>query len=59
MTTDMVIKWCEEGVNELIESASSEAVQLADAMQQELPLHCFFLQKVAKQVYTRWIQGLK
>ena len=59
MTTDMVIKWCEEGENELVESASSEAVQQADAMQQELPLHCFFLQKVAKQVYTRWIQGLK
>ena len=58
MTTDMVIKWCEEGENELIESASSEAVQLADAMQQELPLHIFFLQKVAKQVYAQWVEGL-
>jgi GMP synthase-like glutamine amidotransferase len=59
MTPEMVQKWCEEGENELKESAASPAVQQADAMQQELPLHCFFLNKVAKQVYTRWIQGLK
>ena len=59
MTTEMVIKWCEEGEKEIFESASSAAVQQVDAMQQELPLHCFFLQKVAKQVYRQWIQGLK
>ena len=59
MTPAMVIKWCEEGEKELRDFASSAAVQQADAMQQELPLHCFFLQKVAKQVYTQWIQGLK
>jgi GMP synthase-like glutamine amidotransferase len=59
MTAEMVTKWCEEGEAELAESASSPAVQQADAMQQELPLHVFFLQKVAKQVYMRWIQGLK
>jgi GMP synthase-like glutamine amidotransferase len=59
MTAEMVTKWCEEGVEELAESASSVAVQQADAMQQELPLHVFFLQKVAKQVYTQWIKNLK
>jgi GMP synthase-like glutamine amidotransferase len=59
MTVEMVTKWCEEGEAELTESASSPAVQQADAMQQELPLHVFFLQKVAKQVYMQWIQGLK
>ena len=59
MTAEMVIKWCEEGEAELLEFASSEAVQQAEAMQQELPLHVFFLQKVAKQVYSQWIQGLK
>jgi GMP synthase-like glutamine amidotransferase len=59
MTAEMVIKWCEEGEDELVKSVASPAVQQADAMQQELPLHCFFLQKVAKQVYTQWIQGLK
>ncbi len=59
MTTEMVQKWCEEGAQELIESAASPAVQQEEAMQQELPLHVFFLQKVAKKVYSQWIQGLK
>ena len=56
---EMVRKWCDEGANEVLESAASPAVQQAEAMQQELPLHCFFLNKVAKQVYSQWIQGLK
>ena len=59
MTAEMVQKWCDEGADELRESASSIAVQQSDIMQQELPLHVFFLQKVAKQVYSQWIQGLK
>ena len=59
VTSEMVRKWCEENDDELAESANSPAVQQADAMQQELPLHCFFLNKVAKQVYSQWIQGLK
>lgn len=59
MTAEMVQKWCEEGADELQESASSIAVQQSDIMQQELPLHVFFLQKVAKQVYSQWVQGLK
>ncbi|MBC7756077.1 MAG: type 1 glutamine amidotransferase [Bdellovibrio sp.] len=58
MTAEMVQKWCEEGAQELSESAASPALQQAEAMQQELPLHLFFLQKVAKQVYTQWIKGL-
>jgi GMP synthase-like glutamine amidotransferase len=59
MTAEMVTKWCEEGVEELESAKASPAVQQADDIQQELPLHVFFLQKVAKQVYTQWIQGLK
>lgn len=58
MTTEMVKKWCEESPEELAESASSPAVQQAGEMQRELPLHCFFLNKVAKQVYSQWIKGL-
>ena len=59
MTTEMVQKWCEEGTEELQESAASPAVQQADAMQETLPVHVYFLNKVANQVYTQWIQGLK
>lgn len=58
VTADMVKKWCEESADELQESASSPAVQQAGEMQQELELHCFFLNKVAKQVYSQWIKGL-
>jgi GMP synthase-like glutamine amidotransferase len=59
MTTEMVQKWCEEGAEELLESAASVAVQQADAMQETLPVHIFFLNKVATQVYSQWIKGLK
>ena len=58
MTPEMVKKWCEEGADELQESASSIAVQQANAMQENLPVHCFFLNKVAKQVYSQWVKGL-
>lgn len=58
MTVEMVQKWCQEGADELLESADSIAVQQAAKMQENLPIHVFFLQKVAKQVYTQWIKGL-
>lgn len=58
MTPDMVKKWCEEGETELQDSADSIAVQQAHAMQDNLAVHCFFLNKVATKVYTQWIQGL-
>ena len=59
MTAEMVHKWCEEGVEELKQSAKSVAVQQEGVMQENLPVHVFFLQKVAKQVYSQWIKGLK
>ena len=58
VTAQMVQTWCEHGLDELLESASSPAVQTANAMQENLPLHCFFLNKVAKQLYGQWIKGL-
>lgn len=58
MTPEMVQSWCEVGVEELAESAASVAVQQADKMQETLALHCFFLNKVARHVYSQWIKGL-
>lgn len=58
MTTEMVQKWCDEGADELLQSVDSVAVQQARAMQETLPVHVFFLNKVANQVYTQWIKGL-
>ena len=58
VTPDMVKSWCDVGSGELVESAASPAVQRAEDMQLNLPLHCFFLNKVAKQVYGQWVKGL-
>lgn len=58
MTPEMVQTWCSVGAVELQAASNSPAVQHADDIQQNLPLHCFFLQKVATQVYTQWIKGL-
>lgn len=58
MTADMIQTWCEVGVDELKESAASVAVQQASDIQQNLPLHVFFLNKVANQIYSQWIKGL-
>lgn len=58
VTAEMVQRWCEIGVDELMEADANPAVQQPDDMQENLPLHCFFLNKVAKQVYGQWIKGL-
>lgn len=58
MTAEMVTRWCDAGANELIGASESPAVQQAELIQETLPLHCFFLNKVASQVYQQWIKGL-
>jgi len=59
MTDEMVQKWCDEGVEELAEAQSSPAVQQANVMLQNLPLHCLNLNKMANQLYTQWLKGLR
>ena len=59
MTAEMVQKWCDEGMDEIKQSAASAGVQQIHVMQQNLPVHLYFLNKVAKQVYGQWIKGLK
>lgn len=58
MTAEMVSRWCDIGADEILMASSSPAVQQPDVIQQTLPLHCFFLNKVASRVYAKWIQGL-
>ena len=58
MTADMVAAWCDAGAGEIKASAASPAVQPAAVMMENLPLHCFFLHKVANIVYAQWIKGL-
>ncbi len=58
MTAELIKTWCVVGADELKSSSTSVAVQQAGDMQQNLPLHIFFLNKVANQVYSQWIKGL-
>jgi len=58
MTPEMVEAWCEIGADELEAANNSPAVQPAAEITQNLPLHCFFLNKVAKQIYGQWVKGL-
>ena len=58
MTPEMVLAWCDIGADEIRQSTASPAVQSAELIMENLPLHCFFLNKVANQVYMQWIKGL-
>jgi GMP synthase-like glutamine amidotransferase len=63
MTSEMVQRWCEVGVDELAQAVGGsqelyKGVQSVENILETLPLHCFFLNKVAKQVYGHWIKGL-
>jgi len=58
MTPEMVESWCDVGTEELKSASASPAVQDPADIRQNLPLHCFFLNKVANQIYTQWIKGL-
>ncbi len=57
VTPEMIKDWCDEGVQELA-STNSHAVQSASKMQEDAALHCFFLSKVANQLYGQWIKSL-
>lgn len=58
MTVPMVEQWCEIGAEEIAQAGTSPAVQSVNQIVENLPLHCFFLNKVAHRVYTQWITGL-
>ena len=63
MTAEMIKTWCDVGEDELQEAATSplheKSVQQAEQMQEMLDLHCFFLNKVARQAYSEWVKGLQ
>lgn len=58
MTADMVQEWCELGAEEINQASDSPAVQSVHDIMENLPLHCYFLNKVANRIYGRWIKGL-
>lgn len=58
MTPELVQSWCDVGADEIERSMGSPAVQSVAQVVENLPLHCFFVNKVANQIYTQWIKGL-
>ena len=58
MTPEMVETWCAIGAEEIAQATASPAVQSVETIRENLPLHCFFLHKVANRVYSQWIKGL-
>ena len=58
MTSSMVKSWCEVGTDELMEAASSPAVQQAAEIERELEPRIAALNAIARVAYTRWIAGL-
>ena len=58
MTPELVQSWCDAGAEEVRQTSASPAVQQVGVMMENLPLHCFFLNKVATRIYSQWIKGL-
>ncbi len=58
MTPELVQSWCDVGAEEVRQASASPAVQQIGVMMENLPLHCFFLNKVATRIYSQWIKGL-
>ncbi len=58
MTPELVQSWCDVGAEEVRQASASPAVQQVGVMMENLPLHCFFLNKVATRIYSQWIKGL-
>jgi len=59
MTTEMINKWCEVGVEEIRNSSSSPAVQSASDIQAQMIQKLPKLREVANRVYTHWIASLR
>ena len=58
MTAAMIASWCEIGAKEVLASSLSPAVQPVHVIQQQMAEKLPQLQKVAEQLYGKWIQGL-
>jgi len=58
MTEAMIREWCEIGAEEISANAGSAGVQSAAVIKSLMPQHLPQLQRIAENLYTRWVQGL-
>ncbi len=59
MTSDMVASWCEACAEEIGAAGASPAVQSASKIQQQAADDLTQLREAARQLYCRWVSGLK
>ncbi len=59
MTEAMIKEWCEIGAEEISGNLHSAGVQSATAIQSQIAQNLPPLQKLAEQLYTKWIEGLQ
>ena len=59
MTEQMIRDWCEVGADEIAASTSSPAVQSVSAMQAQMADKLPQLHVVARQLYQRWVAGMR
>ena len=59
MTPAMIREWCEIGADEISANAASGGVQSATVIESMTPQHLPALQKLAEQLYAKWIEGLR
>ena len=58
MTAEMIASWCAVGADEVTTSASP-AVQTINEMQQQMNAKLPHLNRVATQLYERWLKGMR
>lgn len=58
MTEPMIREWCELGADEIASAAGSPGVQRPEVMFDGMTEKAAELNRIAGEVYTRWIQGL-
>jgi GMP synthase-like glutamine amidotransferase len=59
MTGQMIRDWCDNGSAELLENADSPAAQTAEVMLSQMSEKLPQLHRVARQLYTKWLRGLR
>ena len=58
MNAEMITVWCVSGADEVAAASASPAVQSVNVMQQQMNGKLPSLNRVAAQLYGRWIEGL-
>lgn len=59
MTPEMIANWCEQWADECSPEERVATIQTPDAMQADIPAKLPELRRLADQLYSRWVRGLR